>query len=389
MINIICASYFDPLGHHLFANKIASNISDTHETSRRVKIYGVNIEVNKKNSNTEIDIVSIHIPFLGRFFNLDTRNILIKKFGIIGKIIFFAVRFLVCLIFYVKLYRQLSNNDMVVDLEFEPIQSAFASIFCNIPHKHVMVLHSFPKTYGRDLKSLYKLFTRSLLKYQLKKSSNNRLALMHTRAIAHAISQGFSEKQLVLAGWGFDLKNSNSKKKLKPMSAPVKILSFGVLRNDKRIAQLVRLFLELENRRLELNVIGKSFDVDVASLISEIHNFNSQTKVTINDRYIQEFEIATLFKDCDVVVISHNSSFDSASGPLAFAFEFKRPVLCFSSNFVAELVTISNFGVVVDMDSITKEELVRKILQLPNIKYDLDKIKHYEWCEIAKRLVSI
>ena len=89
-----------------------------------------------------------------------------------------------------------------------------------------------------------------------------------------------------------------------------------------------------------------------------------------------------------MIVISHDSSFDSASGPLALAFEFEKPVLCFSSNFVAELVYKSNFGLVADMDSITNKDLIERIIHLPTIQHDLSKVKHYHWHAIAKRLTS-
>ena len=390
MPNIICASYFDPLGHPLFADKIASNLSSSYEGAPNVTVYGVDIKGLKNVCEKKFTVVPISVPLFGRFFKLTTRNLLQDKFGILGRFGFFCIRFWVCSVFYFKVYRRVSSEERLIDLEYEPIQSFFAAAFSDIPHHHVMVLHSFQKKYGKDLKSLYKLFSRSLVKFQLKKSKNSYLALMHERAIAHARSQGFNDEDLLLAGWGFDLKPANLISRKDPVtnSGLLKVLSFGVLRHDKRIEKLVRLFLSLDDKRIELNVVGKSFNVDVVSLNKEIKNFGSKTRVTIEDKYIEEDEVAAVFDDCDVIVISHDSSFDSASGPLALAFEFEKPVLCFSSNFVAELVYKSNFGLVADMDSITNKDLIEQIIQLPTIKHDLSKVKHYEWHAIAKRLIS-
>ena len=390
MPNIICASYFDPLGHPLFADKIASNLSSSYKGVPNVSVYGVDIKARKDIYEKKFIVIPINVPLFGRFYKLTTRNFLQDKFGILGRFGFFCIRFWVCSVFYFKVYRLVSAEERLIDLEYEPIQSFFAAAFSRIPHHHVMVLHSFPKKYGKNLKSLYKLISRALVKFQLKKSKNSYLALMHERAIAHAKSQGFKDEDLLLAGWGFDLKPAKLISKRDAVTNPglIKVLSFGVLRHDKRIEKLVRLFLSLDDKRIELNVVGKSFNVDVVSLNKEIQNFGSKTRVTIEDKYIDEDEVAGVFNDCDVTVISHDSSFDSASGPLALAFEFEKPVLCFSSNFVAELVYKSNFGVVADMESITNKDLIEQIIQLPTIQHDLSKIKHYEWHAIAKRLIS-
>ena len=51
MVNIICASYFDPLGHPLFAEKIAENTPSFLGKSEKINIFGVylkNREIFKK-----------------------------------------------------------------------------------------------------------------------------------------------------------------------------------------------------------------------------------------------------------------------------------------------------------------------------------------------------
>ena len=70
------------------------------------------------------------------------------------------------------------------------------------------------------------------------------------------------------------------------------------------------------------------------------------------------------------------------------ALQYKKPVLCFSSNFVSSLGRESNFGAVVDMDSISTQKLKKIILSLPDLNYDSEKIDLYQWSEITKRLIN-
>ena len=169
MVNIICASYFDPLGHPLFAEKIAENTSSFLGKSEKINIFGVYLKNREIFKNEKFLVTPIHIPFLGNFFNLTTRNNLERKFSHLGKIIFFFIRMSVCTIFYFKVYRNIALKDFLLDLEYEPIQAFLASIFLELPNNHTMVLHSFPKNYKNDLKSFYKLISRYLLKKRLKK----------------------------------------------------------------------------------------------------------------------------------------------------------------------------------------------------------------------------
>ena len=86
-----------------------------------------------------------------------------------------------------------------------------------------------------------------------------RLALMHEKAISYAKYQGFFHKQLVLAGWGFDKTSDyNNFEKKKPISNCLKGLSFGVLRKDKRIEKLVKLFLKINDSKFALKIIQEN-----------------------------------------------------------------------------------------------------------------------------------
>ena len=68
MVNIICASYFDPLGHPLFADKIAENASSFLGKSEKINIFGVYLENREIFNNETFLVTPIHIPFLGNFF---------------------------------------------------------------------------------------------------------------------------------------------------------------------------------------------------------------------------------------------------------------------------------------------------------------------------------
>ena len=78
--NIICASYFDPLGHPLFADKVCENIIKLEEDNVRVRIYG--IFSDEKESPNDVNIIGVKVPFFGKYYSNKSRKRLIEKFHI-------------------------------------------------------------------------------------------------------------------------------------------------------------------------------------------------------------------------------------------------------------------------------------------------------------------
>ena len=92
----------------------------------------------------------------------------------------------------------------------------------------------------------------------------------------------------------------------------------------------MRLFLDADDRRLTLNIVGKSIDIDTFALQKLISESNSRTTVKLDDRFIPREEFKKIFQATDIFVLSHDKTFQSISGPLFNAVESNRPILCFS-----------------------------------------------------------
>ena len=68
MVNIICASYFDPLGHPLFAEKIAENTSSFLGKSEKINIFGVYLKNREIFKNEKFLVTPNSYPLSRKFF---------------------------------------------------------------------------------------------------------------------------------------------------------------------------------------------------------------------------------------------------------------------------------------------------------------------------------
>ena len=384
--SILCSSYFDPLGHPIFAEKIANNINLIYKDSK-IDVYGVelqNKEIKEQKSN--INFVPIKIPIFGKYYNIETRRYLSKNLSFIGILISYFIRFIVVTIFYVKVYKKI-NQEPFIDLEYEPIQEFIGSLFLSKKSRQHMIIHNFPRSPRFSFKSLYKRISINFYKLSLIRFPKRKICLMNEENIDNAIQQNISIKKIILAGWGYDLKDKEIKKNI-INDSEITLLAFGIMRQDKRIDQLVNLFLSLDSSKIILNMIGRSLDVDIEYLKKEVSLSSSRTQINIEDTFIEDDQVNSLIEANDIMVLSHSSSFESMSGPMLLAIENNKPILCFSSNTVAKLVKSTKSGIVVDMDKVNHKELFNEIENLSKLKYDANSIKRYQWKEITKRLMN-
>ena len=385
--HLICGSYFDPLGHPIFANKIAENIAIDGKGEDSVCIYGIHL--GPEAASLESNIISVNIPVIGRFYCIEARRNLKKRLGVLGVLLSFVIRLFVVTLFYIMVYRRIGINDAFVDLEYEPFQELIAAKITNINTKNIGVIHSFPDIGSYSLKGLYKKVSIWIYKASLRRNPQKKIALMNDKAFNNALMRGFDGDRLSLAGWGYDLRpKTRSSPRPQSSSMRVKVLSFGVMRLDKRIEKLVEIFLALDDANIELNIVGRSLDVDVKNLVTSIEVSQSKTIVTVVDQFVDNDDIDTLIQAHDIMVLSHSSSFESMSGPMLLAIENNKPILCFSKNSVADLVEATRSGVLVDMDSVVSDDLANRITELANLKYDSGILEQFQWRSIAKRLAN-
>ena len=104
--------------------------------------------------------------------------------------------------------------------------------------------------------------------------------------------------------------------------------------------------------------------------------------------FVEDDEVAELIKQNDIMVLSHQQSFTSMSGPMLLALQYSKPILCFSSNAVADLVIESGSGIVLNMNEHNLDDLAMKIKDLKSLEYDSGKLEKFQWKSITKRLIT-
>ena len=385
---ILIPSYLDPLGHPIFADKIAENISHIHKNAK-ILMYCIDSERDIKDSNYELE--TININFFGKFFNYSTKKYLLKL-NFFGVILFYAIRLISITIFYIKVFKRSNPSDFVIDLEYEPIQDLIASPFKKLFFKRISIIHSFEYEGGVSLKMLYKKFSLMFVRKFLRDSTNNKIGFMNSKAIKSAKFMGFPKDQIILAGWGYDsfdykLRNEKKGSILQNNSEKINVLSFGLIRETKMLSKITELFLIANLDQVQFNIVGKSIDNEIEKIRSKIQEYESSTSIILKDEYIEEEDIENLILSNDIMLISHEAGFTSISGPLLLAFQYRKPILCFSKNTVKDLVEASSSGLALDLDRINPNELIQKLEFLKDHKYSDEKVREFQWKEITRRLI--
>ncbi len=384
--NIFCSSYLCQQGHSLFAKKIVENIRHLNESEISVRVFAVSQGIS--NEGEDEVVIPISVPFFGKFYSIDSRVKLVNKYSYLGRMMHYIVRFITIIIFYLKVYKKISHEAVNIDLEFEPIQDFFASILSPLYGNHIGVVHNFPISGTKIKNPIYKKISLKLFMHSLKKYRNRKLAVMNEQALSEALGIGFCEGQIILAGWGYDLMPYEKNSSQQDTSSMTRLLSFGLMRQDKQISELTDLFIALDNKNIQLNIIGKSIDIDVKALRNKVSLSKTNTDINIQDIYIEDDEVPSLIKRNDIMIISHHESFTSMSGPMLLALQYSKPILCFSSNAVADLVMESGSGIVLNIDYKKYDDLSKKINELKNLKFDPERLDRFQWKSITRRLIT-
>lgn len=321
-----------------------------------------------------------------RYFTIENKKAAIAKYGLPGLFLYSLYRLYVGLLYYAKLYRVTETRDVLVDLEFEPLQSVVFHLFSRrVPFKHhLCVVHSFPNGREKGLRRLYKKLTLLILRMYVKRSAI--IGVMTEDDLNMARSLGFAEDQIVLVGWGLRKHVRACESVARRENEPIRFLMAGVLRDDKQIQRVIQFFYQLGVPDFRLLIAGAPIDVSPDTLRASINELGMSASIEVNARYFTDREFNALFDESDVVVISHDSGFHSMSGPLLTALEKRKPILCFSSNYVSRLVRTCGAGVVLSADcTMDISELRNEIRALKDLQYNIPDDFLFSWSSIVRR----
>jgi glycosyltransferase involved in cell wall biosynthesis len=103
------------------------------------------------------------------------------------------------------------------------------------------------------------------------------------------------------------------------------VLSFGMIRRDKRLDDIVQAVSWISDATLV--IAGAPVDVDDQTVRDWVHKANIAERVILRLEYIPEREIGVFFRAADVAVLAHDRSFAGQSGPLHLACSYQVPVV--------------------------------------------------------------
>lgn len=174
-------------------------------------------------------------------------------------------------------------------------------------------------------------------------------------------------------------------KELQGRSRPY-ILFFGRIEEYKGISLLYKAFMETKD-------LHQQFDLVIAGSGTLPFTIEQKTNnIILINRYINDSEVAELYKNARVVVYPYISA--TQSGVLSIAFYFKTPVLMSDVPFFKETVADSGAGRIFKAND--SEDLEKKLLELlkenPNIIGDAERNfydANYDRAAVRKSLLNI
>ena len=370
---VVAPSFLDELGHFEYINEIANGLSTEFNVKVLCQTYNDSSLNHKVSNNIQLILEDFNTLSLGDSLNT---KILLKNIPVFRNILHGIFKIL----FNIKIHKFVRNSEFrkVLYLEAEPMSFLLFNYFNK---EIIMTLHAvdFNKNHS-GLRKLYKL----LMSYLLPKISKKISAFaVHTQSAKIRIENiGIDPKKVFVSGWGTKepkvIYRERSKEK-------IECLSFGVIRKSKRIRQLIKTFLNANDSRLELRIVGKIIDENLNELQDIIINSKSETVVTIDDRFVDRDEFTEIFTKSDLIVLSHEKSFQSISGPLFNAVEFNKPILCFSHNDTKELVEDNNLGIVKELDDMNGVDLYN-LCEKAETNYAPDSMQFFLWKNIVERI---
>lgn len=208
------------------------------------------------------------------------------------------------------------------------------------------------KTGGRHpLRRLYKGFSAWGLRFLLRRGYVT-ATFVHGEYIRDSLLSAWGREEfrakVIVAPYGVgglpthQLPRVEARRRLGLPEEGFVVLSFGMIRRDKRIEDIIRA-LSLVYQAV-LVIAGMPVGVGEGEIRQWVEDAHIAERTVLHLRYIPEEEIATYFSAASVVVLAHDKGFPGQSGPLHLACAFGVPVIASDVGDIGRLVRHNRLG---------------------------------------------
>ena len=120
------------------------------------------------------------------------------------------------------------------------------------------------------------------------------------------------------------------------------VLSFGIIRRDKRVDDIIRAISLVGSAVLV--IAGMPTEVEEKEIRQWVEEAHISERTVLHLRYIPEEEVATYFSVANVLVLAHDTGFPGQSGPLHLACSFGVPVVVSDVGDIGRFVRENGVG---------------------------------------------
>lgn len=135
---------------------------------------------------------------------------------------------------------------------------------------------------------------------------------------------------------------STARRKLDLSEQAFIVLSFGMIRPDKRIDDIIRAVSHVDG--VVLAIAGMPSGVEEKEIRRWVQEAQVAERTVLHLRYIPEEDVATYFSAANVLILAHDRGFPGQSGPLHLACSFGVPVIVSDVGDIGRFVRETRVG---------------------------------------------
>lgn len=374
------------LGHPEYIFETLSRMTDRFEITLYVTEKN-DFYINKYREKN----IKMYVLDGGRFQDTpDYKFKLIKKYRFFGGVVYGANKIL-------NYYKNLnsfftkSSGSLVYVMEFEYLTMWILSYYFSF-EKSTFVLHSADFLWNKNkgiFVNLYKTISRRAIERIINKSKGIAVHGESIRSDILSLHNYKYDNKVFISGYGYhkvyDIPDVDFSRKYLNINEKCDLfLLFGLIRRDKGFPDILRFFNQEIIGDAKVILAGALQDVTISEINNVIKKYKLQNNIILKIGYIPENEIKYFFSAANCVILSHQPTFKSFSGPLALSMQYKKPVISSNSLQVGDIVKSCQLGYIYNND-IEFSECLKSFNSKDNY-IPREKVEFYTWDNSAKRV---